>query len=262
MKLILVEAKLYYRDPVGSFFAIVFPAVLIVVLGLAIPGFQDPVEGDADVAVEARQQQRLGGEVVREAERRAAPPRMADEADGLFVEEMVAQRRAGVARRGAVRQDDVDGVGLKLREEVAEVARADDEFDVLAADERAQEFELEVARQGRQGAHPQNLPARDRTAAQGAHQLLAGREDGVGIVESDAPRLRQDEPPADPLEQRMAHLALELLDLHRQGRLRQVQLLGGTRQAALVGDGPEVAQVVEVKVPHIVLLKRTIHAKQ
>ena len=44
MKLIRVEAKLFLREPVGSFFAVVFPAVLIVVLGLAIPGFREPAE--------------------------------------------------------------------------------------------------------------------------------------------------------------------------------------------------------------------------
>ncbi len=44
MNVIRAEAKLFLRDPVGSFFAVAFPAVLIVVLGLAIPGFRDPTE--------------------------------------------------------------------------------------------------------------------------------------------------------------------------------------------------------------------------
>ena len=39
MKLILVETKLYYREPVVAFFSIIFPALLIVVLGKASPGF-------------------------------------------------------------------------------------------------------------------------------------------------------------------------------------------------------------------------------
>jgi ABC-2 type transport system permease protein len=43
-KLIAVETKLYYREPVGAFFSIIFPGVLIVVLGLAIPGFRQPAD--------------------------------------------------------------------------------------------------------------------------------------------------------------------------------------------------------------------------
>lgn len=43
-KLIRVESKLFLREPVSAFFAIVFPALLVVVLGVAIPGFREPSE--------------------------------------------------------------------------------------------------------------------------------------------------------------------------------------------------------------------------
>ena len=43
-KLIGVESKLFLREPVPAFFAIVFPALLVVVLGVAIPGFREPSE--------------------------------------------------------------------------------------------------------------------------------------------------------------------------------------------------------------------------
>ncbi|MGC4763630.1 ABC transporter permease [Micromonospora sp. DT46] len=43
-KIVRVEAKLFLRDPVGTFFAIAFPALLILVLGLAMPGTRDPSE--------------------------------------------------------------------------------------------------------------------------------------------------------------------------------------------------------------------------
>ncbi|MGC4806961.1 ABC transporter permease [Micromonospora sp. DT233] len=43
-KIIRVEAKLFLRDPTGAFFAIAFPALLILVLGLAMPGFREPVD--------------------------------------------------------------------------------------------------------------------------------------------------------------------------------------------------------------------------
>nr|MDT0656685.1 ABC transporter permease [Micromonospora sp. DSM 115978] len=39
-----VEAKLFVRDPIGAFFALAFPATLLLVLGSAIPGFTEPDE--------------------------------------------------------------------------------------------------------------------------------------------------------------------------------------------------------------------------
>jgi ABC-2 type transport system permease protein len=41
-KLITTESKLYLREPIGAFFGIAFPAVLLLVLGSAIPGFTAP----------------------------------------------------------------------------------------------------------------------------------------------------------------------------------------------------------------------------
>jgi ABC-2 type transport system permease protein len=43
-KLTVTESKLFVREPVGAFFAIAFPAVLIAVLGSAMPGFTKPSE--------------------------------------------------------------------------------------------------------------------------------------------------------------------------------------------------------------------------
>lgn len=41
-RLAATEARLFLREPVGAFFALAFPAVLVVVLGNAIPAFSDP----------------------------------------------------------------------------------------------------------------------------------------------------------------------------------------------------------------------------
>jgi ABC-2 type transport system permease protein len=43
-KLVAVEAKLFVREPLGAFFALAFPAILLLVLGSAIPGFTEPDE--------------------------------------------------------------------------------------------------------------------------------------------------------------------------------------------------------------------------
>lgn len=41
-KLMRTELKLFLREPISAFFSVIFPAVLIVVLGGALPGFLDP----------------------------------------------------------------------------------------------------------------------------------------------------------------------------------------------------------------------------
>ena len=41
-KLIAIESKLFLREPIGAFFDLAFPAILLVVLGKAIPGFTQP----------------------------------------------------------------------------------------------------------------------------------------------------------------------------------------------------------------------------
>ncbi|MEE6259605.1 ABC transporter permease [Plantactinospora sonchi] len=41
-KLIVAEAKLFVREPLGAFFGIAFPAILLLVLGSAMPGFDEP----------------------------------------------------------------------------------------------------------------------------------------------------------------------------------------------------------------------------
>lgn len=42
MKLTKVEGKLFLRDPIALFFGLVFPAVLLLALGLFYPGFDEP----------------------------------------------------------------------------------------------------------------------------------------------------------------------------------------------------------------------------
>jgi len=41
-RLVAVESKLYLREPVGAFFGIAFPSVLVLVLGFAMPAFTEP----------------------------------------------------------------------------------------------------------------------------------------------------------------------------------------------------------------------------
>ncbi|GIG85708.1 ABC transporter permease [Plantactinospora endophytica] len=42
VKLIVTEAKLFVREPLGAFFGVIFPAALVLILGAAMPGFDEP----------------------------------------------------------------------------------------------------------------------------------------------------------------------------------------------------------------------------
>lgn len=96
------------------------------------------------------------------------------------------------------------------------------------------------------------MPASERTALERAHQLRAGLEHRIGIVERDPPGFGEFKASSDPFEQEVAHLILKLLDLNRQRGLREVQPLGRRREAAVVAAGPEIAEMVEIEVEHIV----------
>ena len=106
-------------------------------------------------------------------------------------------------------------MSFELREQVACRAGTRDQLHIRATDQRTEELKLEVARQGRKRADPQDLAACETPPFEGAHQLVAGLEDGVRIIERDLTSLGQDEPLAETFEQRVTHLVFEFLDLHR-----------------------------------------------
>ena len=74
------------------------------------------------------------------------------------------------------------------------------------------------------------------------------------MIQRDAPGLGQMQLAAPPLEQGMAQPLLQLADLYGQGRLRQVQPLRRAGQVAIMGHGPEIAQVMKVQVRHSSIL--------
>ena len=106
------------------------------------------------------------------------------------------------------------------------------------------------------------MAAGERAALERAQQLRAGLKHRIGVVERDPPGLGEFEAAPDPFEQEVAHLVFKLLDLNRECGLREIHPLGRLCQATVVGDGPEIAEVVEIEIAHIVLLNRTNHQKQ
>jgi hypothetical protein len=141
-------------------------------------------------------------------------------------------------------------VDAQPREQLGEAARRQHELHVGPVDERTDEVLLEVARERGDGADAHHLPLLAAAFTQHGHHLVAGGEDVVGIGEREPTGLGERERATGPLEQRLPELAFELLDLRRQCRLRHVQLRRGTGEVALLRDGPEVAEMVEVERRH------------
>ena len=134
------------------------------------------------------------------------------------------------------------------RQQVGQAAGHEHEVDVVAVEERSDEVLLEVARRGGDGADAQDLALFASPLAEHLDQFVARREDARRRTESATwPASVSDERAAGAVEQRLAEVGLELLDLRRQCRRRHVQLAGCARQVAVLGDRPEVAQVVEVE---------------
>ncbi len=106
-------------------------------------------------------------------------------------------------------------------------------------------------------ADPHELRVRDRADARAADDFAADRarmaaqrlragDDALGVGQELAPGRRQHHAARRPLEQRDAELVLQRLDLRADGRLADVQLLGGPRQLAEFGDRRKAAQLVEL----------------
>jgi hypothetical protein len=174
---------------------------------------------------------------------------MADEAHRLIVDPVLPPRRRGVVAGRGVGQHDIEPQRLQLPQKLPDRAGPQDHRHVGVLNQRAQEVELEVARQRRQRTHADHLP---RAGAPGErfHQFIARREGAVGAVEGDPARLGQGHAPSAAFEQGMAQPRLERLDLGRDGGLRHAEFLGRAGQIALRGDGAEGPQMGVVQKAH------------
>jgi len=70
-------------------------------------------------------------------------------------------------------------------------------------------------------------------------------KDGAGAREEDVAEFSEADGAAQPVEEAATELGFELQDLLRERRLRDVAALGGAGEGAGVGDGGEVAELVE-----------------
>lgn len=126
-----------------------------------------------------------------------------------------------------------------------------------AVPQRGLDLRMGFDQRAQEAAEAQELRVEDRADPQPAAHFVAqrgGRALHVGGRRERALRMRQQrlavarerEPARRAGEQHDAERRLQVLDLQADGRLRQVQLLGGARQVAFAGDGREGAQQGEV----------------
>jgi mannose-6-phosphate isomerase-like protein (cupin superfamily) len=180
------------------------------------------------------------GQRVRDGQQR---PRERLRADGRR-----ADRRRVVVHRRADREAHVDPVGeqrLGVRGPRQRRQLDGDHREPLAeAGERPERRHRAPAEVGRGHAEPPRLPRRGgprrRRPRLGTGQRgpRVRQERLAGRGEAHAARV--------PLEQHRAHLALEVLQLPRQRRLRHAQPLGRAPHVRQLGDGGEVAEVAEL----------------
>jgi hypothetical protein len=99
-------------------------------------------------------------------------------------------------------------------------------------------------------AHPQL--AGHAGGGEQAAGLVVQAQQAAGVVQQRAAFLgRPVEPALGPVQQGLAHLFFQALDLQADGRLAAAQALGGGREAAAVGNGHQGAQQVQVQVSRV-----------
>ena len=103
----------------------------------------------------------------------------------------------------------------------------------------------QVGAGGLAGAHDQGATPQVVEIVKGAAGLLALAEDAVAVAEQQVAGLGELGLAAAPIEQRNVQLLLQILDLQAHRRLGHIEAVGRLLEAALTGDGPQNAQLIE-----------------
>ena len=215
-------------------------------------GFKPLFERAPQRRVDRRQQHRRAVQRPRKSPPQAPRQRLAgEERRPGFTQQVVEDLHADVRGRGRVADHDVERVRGQLGDELFGVAFAARDLNRLGGlGRRTQETVHDQLRDRIRHAHGEpRRPAR-RPPLERLEQFAAGREDLRGVPVDDAADVGQHERAALALKQTFSERLFQDLDLGADGRLRQPQLLGRLRDAALAHDGPEVQQVVVVEPVH------------
>ena len=172
---------------------------------------------------------------------------------------MTEERRLNRRGRRRVRQHDVKPARGQLAREClrGQVLPATDQHRGLNGKHGCQQALHHCARHGAPDAdHESRLFTLLAATAHRRDQRLAGGKDPVGEVVDLATRRREHQPAPLALQQFVAQHIFQQMDLRGDRRRRETQLGAGTRDAAFLGNFPEILQMVIVEPVHAERLTR------
>jgi len=146
---------------------------------------------------------------------------------------------------------EIDLVASQQTDELIATAHRHVEVDVAPVlHESTDQMRKEITARGNQ-SDPQTLGA---AALETRYRLLGGfqiRQNHHAVTQQQLACLGQQDPPADMAEQRQPRLILHLLDLHRHGRLGEVQVLRRAGKAQMTRNTFESLQLPNCYVFHM-----------
>jgi NAD(P)H-quinone oxidoreductase subunit 5 len=151
---------------------------------------------------------------------------------------------------------------VELHHQVTQTTGAQDKFDITALSEGLEKLPLKVSRQRGDGPDTENLPRFVRAVLERIDQLFAGPKDGIGVLERDMSRLRQNQLAILPDKEGVPQLQFQLPELDTERRLGDIQAGGGLSQATLLRNRPKVSKMVIVQEHPIHILNRTFFYKR
>lgn len=171
----------------------------------------------------------------------------AEQAAG-FAEAVVKDADVDRAGGGLVGEDDVEAVSGELGDEVLGFALAADELEGAAEGEDGPEnFVADEFGEGVGEADAQAEGGLEGAVVEGVHHFAAEGEDFFGVALGHEAGFGEDVFAAFALEEALAEGGFEFADLAGDGGLGDAEVGGGAGEAALLGDDPEVAQVVVIQ---------------
>ena len=111
--------------------------------------------------------------------------------------------------------------------------------------QRRQQPRQHIGRERRDDAEPERAGQQAGAMPGEILKIAGGAEDPLGALRHLGPDLGQDRLAGAPLDQRDPEILLELLDLHRQGRLAHGAGLRRPPEMAVLGQRIEIAELSE-----------------
>jgi hypothetical protein len=214
----------------------------------AEPRFQAAAQGRA-----ARRQERRG--VVQRAGEPAPEPRrqrpVRAEGGAALAQEMAEGLRVDGAERRLIGQHDVEPVRGQPPDHFLQLALVAGDVDLLRQRKRGPEdFVGEELGEGVHHAEVQAEGLRAGPLPHGRHQFAAQGKNLLRVAEYQLAGVGQPLRAALAAEQPLPEGRLQLAELRRDGRGGHAQVPGRRRQAARLGDGVKVAEMVIVEPVH------------